>query len=204
MNRQGLIYTVVFSFLVTFMFVFILALANEGTAEQVQRVQEAREAAAVLGAFGIDHVPETALEVYENQLHRTEAADGTVIYRYESSQGPVVGKEFSGSGLWGEIQGVIAIRADFSQIVGLEIVSHNETPGLGGRIAENWFKEQFRGEQIPANLTISRTPNPGDGDPDHSNGMFDAVTGATRTSDAIEQIVTDELKILQNLTGGQA
>lgn len=204
MNRQGLIYTVVFSFLVTFVFVLVLAVANEGTAEQVRLVQQTREAVAILSAFNIDFTEDNALEIYEEDLQREELSDGTILFRYTGPDGEVVGKRFTGSGLWGEIQGVLAVRADFSQIVGLQIVSHNETPGLGGRIDETWFTEQFRGERIPEDLAITRTPNPGDGDEDNSNGMFDAVTGASRTSDAIEQIVTEELQTLQSLVGGRA
>ncbi len=32
-----------------------------------------------------------------------------------------------------------------TRILGLAFLRHSETPGLGGRITEDWFLEQFRG-----------------------------------------------------------
>ena len=100
----------------------------------------------------------------------------------------VYATDFAGPGLWGTIEGVIAVSSDLKTLVGIEIVSDNETPGLGARINEPWFKNQFRGESISSG-TIAVTQTPGDGDLDKSNSIIDGVTGATRTSDSIEAIV---------------
>lgn len=52
------------------------------------------------------------------------------------------------SGVWGPIQGYLAIEDDGSTIQGFTITQHSETPGLGGEIERRWFQENFEGKQI--------------------------------------------------------
>ena len=73
----------------------------------------------------------------------------------------------------------------------------NETPGLGGRINEPWFKNQFEGEEIPADGIEVRALE-GEGDPDATNGVVDSITGATRTSESIESIVNNQIEQLRS------
>ena len=51
-------------------------------------------------------------------------------------------------GLWGRIQGYMAIRKDGSTIVGFTVFKHTETPGLGGEIEKEWFQRNFMGKRI--------------------------------------------------------
>ena len=94
------------------------------------------------------------------------------------------------------------MSGDFERAVGLEIVSHNETPGLGGRVAEKPFTDQFREERI-VNATIV-IGVAGSGDEDHENGTVDAITGASRTSDGMRVILKRELGVLASLIGASS
>ena len=193
MNKEGTIYTVVFVFIVSFAFVFLLSLTNQATIEQVELNQEIVRQGAILAAMGIE--AEGTAEIQEKYM--TVAADPDAGLYVATVNGRLVyGTEFAGPGLWGTIEGVLAVSADLSEIVGIEIVSDNETPGLGGRINEPWFKDQFRGEQVTGD-GLKVMPLAGDGDPDKTNGIVDAVTGATRTSDSMEAIVNRELQRLR-------
>ena len=49
-----------------------------------------------------------------------------------------------GPGLWGSIEGYVAISKDYSTILGLTFITQSETPGLGGRIGEEEYLSQFR------------------------------------------------------------
>ncbi|THB76366.1 MAG: FMN-binding protein [Desulfobacteraceae bacterium] len=51
-------------------------------------------------------------------------------------------------GLWGKINGYIALAADGETVVGFSIYSHSETPGLGGEIEKQWFSKNFVGKKI--------------------------------------------------------
>ncbi len=194
MNKEGTIYTIVFVFIVSFAFVFLLSLTNQATIEQVELNQEIVRQGAILSAMGIE--AEGSEEIQEK--YDTVATDPDAGLYVATVNGQLVyGTQFAGPGLWGTIEGVIAVTADLREIVGIEIVSDNETPGLGGRINEPWFKDQFRGERVTAG-GIDVTQIAGDGDPDRANGLIDGITGATRTSDSMEAIVNRELRRLQS------
>jgi len=51
-------------------------------------------------------------------------------------------------GLWGRINGYLALESDGSTIAGFTVYRHNETPGLGGEIEQNWFQKNFVGKRI--------------------------------------------------------
>ena len=191
MNKEGTIYTIIFVFIVSFAFVFLLSLTNQATVERVDLNREIVRQRAVLSAMRIQ--AEGTDDIQEK--YDAVAADAeSGLYVATVGGQTVYATQFAGPGLWGTIEGVLAVTADLGEIVGIEILGDNETPGLGGRINEAWFKDQFRGEQVGAGGIVV---TPIDGDPDRSNGMVDAVTGATRTSDSMEAIVNRELERLR-------
>jgi Na+-transporting NADH:ubiquinone oxidoreductase subunit C len=196
MNREGLIYTVLVTFIVSFVFVGLLAVANEFTKAQVAQNDLLFERRAILNAVGIRYdSPDQVFALYDE---RVQIKDYRGIEMKEATVGgqTVEAVRFSGPGLWGEITGVVAFERDLSRIVGLDIISHNETPGLGGRIAEPWFTDQFRGERI-VNGQIQVTGGDGKGDPDKDNGRVDSITGATRTSTAMQVMLNARLAQLE-------
>ena len=87
----------------------------------------------------------------------------------------------SGPGLWGTIEAVIGFDAGLETYTGVEFTDQNETPGLGGRISEDWFKEQFRGKIPPFELVPEGTAE--------GESEVDAITGATRTSNFVRQLM---------------
>ena len=201
MNRQGIIYTVIFTFVVSFLFIVLLALTNEFTWQRVALNEVLNKRRAVLRAFGIEvQGTEADNDLYDKRV-REDTRESDTLFEAQVEGGPARGIEFSGSGLWGTITGIIAVRADLTRVMGLDIISHNETPGLGGRIDEDWFKNQFTGERIPKDGI--RVRGLGGGDQDKDNGRVDAITGASRTSQAMESIVNRSLLRLQELQGAK-
>ena len=201
MNKEGIIFTILFTFIVSFIFVAILALTNEFTRGKVERNQDLDKRRAVLGAFGVETTgTDEDYNLYDTRI--TERSEnGSRLFEARSDGTLLEGIQFSGPGLWGTITGVIALNPQSERIVGLNIISHNETPGLGGRIAESWFKEQFRGEKLQdGGIQVFGT---GEGDSDKDNGRVDAISGASRTSDAMEQILNEFLRILRSLSGAK-
>jgi Na+-transporting NADH:ubiquinone oxidoreductase subunit C len=198
-NKQSLIYTVIFTFIVSFAFVTILAFANEGTEERVELNQRINRQRAILNALGVEFEGPDDVRQKFDDVEQVER-NGITLYRTTVDGETVLAKEFTGSGLWGQINGFIAVDRNVEHTVGLEILSHNETPGLGGRIDEPWFKKQFRGEEIVEG-TI-RVGDAGEGDENHDNGEVDAITGATRTSESMDVILENELSTLLSALGG--
>ncbi|NLE70363.1 MAG: FMN-binding protein, partial [Clostridiales bacterium] len=93
---------------------------------------------------------------------------------------------FEGSGLWGSLRGYLCITADLTETRGLVFTYQNETPGLGGRVDETWFKEQFRGLPVSEGTELAYGSHP--------DYKIDAVTGATQTSSAVMRTVNKALK----------
>jgi Na+-transporting NADH:ubiquinone oxidoreductase subunit C len=90
-----------------------------------------------------------------------------------------------------------------SQIVGIQIVSHNETPGLGGRVADPWFKEQFQGLKIKnGKIRVTFGAEAGSGKVNKEEGIADGITGASRTSQSMDTILNGELAVLKKILGG--
>lgn len=61
------------------------------------------------------------------------------------------------------IKAMVALDADF-QILGLEIIEHEEDPGLGGEITRDYFKNQFIGKSFEdlKKLNVVKKPLPED------------------------------------------
>lgn len=119
------------------------------------------------------------------------------------------GFRFRGAGFWGPIEGILALDPDLRRTLGIAILEQQETPGLGGRIEEPIFTQQFRdGIRVdpPADdhpyLQISaRAPDPAG--PMHERHI-DAVTGATQTGMAMERILNEAVARFQRATGHAA
>ncbi len=88
----------------------------------------------------------------------------------------------SGPGLWGEIRAVVCFDPKTESLVGVTFTKQNETPGLGARIEEEWFQEQFLGKKG----TLLLLP---EGSRSSNANEIDAITGATITSKAVRDIV---------------
>ena len=86
-----------------------------------------------------------------------------------------------GNGLWGPIWGYLAIAADGKTVVGATFGHKSETPGLGGEITTEKFQGQFAGKQVMGN----GLPIPIE---------FDAITGATKTSNGVKEMIDNTLE----------
>ncbi len=93
----------------------------------------------------------------------------------------------AGQGYNGRIEAVLAVRGDMNTIAGVTITRQSETPGLGGRIEEMAWQSSFPGRQIfDDEGTVRFSVARGSASSIHE---VDGITGATRTSNAITQIV---------------
>lgn len=198
MSKESLLYTIAFTFIVAFVFVLAIALADAITSERVSQNQKLVVSEAFLSSVGyLQDEPSEELEKLAADFG--EIKDDSII-RIELGGQNILVRRFSGQAVWGMVDGVIAVDGTVSEIIGLEIISHNETPGLGGRIEEDWFTRQFRGETIPPEgITVIKGEGEADENPD--NGIVDGIAGASLTSKRIEKIVRGEISKLRRETG---
>lgn len=191
--KNTFIYTVIFTFIVCFVFVLFLSFTNTLLQDKVQENIRFTKNRAILLALGVDPLDVATIEQIDKlQTGIEEISKNDRLYYRGNFGTPALATAFSGPGLWGTIYGYIAFSDDGNKIVGFRITEHNETPGLGGRISEPWFYEQLQGEQIRNNIvTVSAG---GTGDADRSNGSIDGVSGATRTSEGIQAILKKHIQ----------
>lgn len=113
-----------------------------------------------------------------------------------------------GMGLWGPINGYIAVNADGKTIYGAYFNHDSETAGLGAEIKDSReWQEKFIGKQIYAedgSVALSVEKNVS-----NAASQVDAVTGATLTSNGVSEMLKEGFgkyavffKSLQN-NGGQ-
>jgi|WetSurMetagenome_2_1015567.scaffolds.fasta_scaffold13043_4 Na+-transporting NADH:ubiquinone oxidoreductase subunit NqrC len=104
--------------------------------------------------------------------------------------------EFKGRGLWGMIEGVIAVDSSITRIHRVKVMAQEETPGLGDRIADDEYLAGYAGKSAtePLLLAVRRTAS---GDRD-----VDAISGATISSQALLDVVNATLARLRQAAKG--
>ncbi|MFC2161199.1 FMN-binding protein [Acidobacteriota bacterium] len=139
--------------------------------------------------------PDELALLFEAQIKEIQIGGKTLYIGYEKDGRTIRGYvvPVGGPGFWGPIEGLVGITPDATKVLGLAFYKHNETPGLGGRITEDWFSNQFKG--LPLHILeggkniFHLTPQ---GKQKGSNEL-DAITGATNTSSAVEVFLNQEL-----------
>ncbi len=181
--------TVWFMALITFVSISIVASIHLATADIVERNATLFMKRAVAEAAGLPPFAEAAslLEWYDASVKPTPAG-GTPDYYLvqDEARGISNARVFvrTGAGLWGPIRAVAGLSADLSTFTGVTFVDQNETPGLGARISEAWFREQFKGKTGPLRAVPEHTRSA-------SPEEFDAITGATITTTAVRDILNE-------------
>jgi Na+-transporting NADH:ubiquinone oxidoreductase subunit C len=135
------------------------------------------------------------VEFFDRRVRRIEVKNKSIYVGYLEDAQTIKGFAFpvGGPGFWGPISGMIAVDPAASKVLGISFYSHSETPGLGARISERRFTEQFHGltiHPVEENKKIFYLKPEGTG---RAPNELDAVTGATGTSRAVETFVNQEL-----------
>ena len=115
-----------------------------------------------------------------------EKVSGDIKYfECKDVSGVVVGYALpaQGNGYQGVIKLMVGLTTDLSKITGISVLEQVETPGLGGRISEQVFQDQFRGikTQPAVGYVKNQAPN--------NETDIQAVTGATISSRSVVTII---------------
>lgn len=185
-KKKRILYPVVFMILVTIAFTFLLSFINEITIDTIEEQEALRVKKSVLYTFGYDKFDDDDDEVHEffDDHIIIDSIEEKNVYTFNDKGLVGYAFEFTGKGLWGAISGHIAITPNHENIIGVNFTNHQETPGLGGRIDEISFKEQFEQLGITSEvITLNKA----------TGGNVDAISGATLTSLAVKEIINSEL-----------
>ena len=152
---------------------------------------------------GIDSITSSKIEQQEDDkvesmltemfadMSKYDLDDETDIYTIQDGEA-TIGYAFLaiGKGYGGDINILVGLE-DKTTIKGITIITQNETPGLGTRIADSDFTDMFTGMAID-DVGLTR-----------DGGGVDALTGATISSRAVVDAVKAEaLEKVELLNGG--
>ena len=151
------IYTIAFLTIVVIISVVLLMFISSITLPRVEAQQE-------------EEVRQMLSKIFEDMDDFEKSED---IYNI-LKEGELIGYAFKGigNGYGGDINILIGLNSD-KTIKEIVVLSHTETPGLGSKITESAFLDQFEGLGLEE-LKLSK-----------EGGRVDAITGATISSEAM-------------------
>ena len=137
-----------------------------------------------------DNQPDNELKVVN--LGQDEQGRAKEMKFYPARQGgKLVGAALTAvsKGFGGDIEMLIGVNGH-GQILGIKILSHRETPGLGAKIIRPDFLQQFAGKTMKNQLDLKK-----------AGGEIDQITGASVSSKAVVQGIKNALEVYQQQKG---
>ena len=109
-----------------------------------------------------------------DHFEAVKSGEETLFYQAFDASNNLVGYCFfhDQSGSQGTITLAGGVDTEYT-VTGVKIMTHAETPGLGAKITEPFFTDQFKGVAV-SDLMLSK-----------NDGAIDAITGATVSSQAV-------------------
>lgn len=207
-------YVIGFTTVVACVFTAAVMTVHVATADKVRRNEELRRQKALVrvfdlgdvGAMSDEEIADLVSKRIDDSLTLKDPKSGKTFQLFqayksgERSDAARIGYAFevAGTGLWAPVRGLMAVTADLSKSLGVVFVEHKETPGLGGRITEDAFQEQFRGLDTSPPPEGDRTLYIGSVETDKASPRYgrsvDAITGATLTCMAVDRFLNRNIE----------
>jgi Na+-transporting NADH:ubiquinone oxidoreductase subunit C len=185
-------FAVVYMFLITAFFSSIVIGFARFTAEKVEANRQLAFEKAVLQVSGLakDKADSQLHEIFLSRIQVSEKRDS--VLRVKDNEGKSVGYVIllEGKGFWAPIKGVLGLAKDKQTITGIAFYEQNETPGLGGKIMDNEFREQFVGINLAdkgQSLEIKPIGT------ELGKNQVHAITGATQTCARLEKMINESI-----------
>ena len=194
--KRGSLYTLIYAAVLGLVCALTLTVVDGFTATRKAenaRAEEVRNILAVLDvSVAAGATPQELLRVFEDNVTEEERGTRTFYSYSHSDKGLLRAVRFAGPGLWGPVEGFLCFEEDMRTISAVTFYKHEETPGLGGEISSSAFTDQFEGLSA-----IDADGNPGIrvvGDGADGINEVDAISGATMTSDKVEDMLNRTLE----------
>jgi electron transport complex protein RnfG len=135
------------------------------------------------------------LVVPEAEGYNEVQKQGITYFECTDAEGGTVGIALpaKGNGYQGVIRLMVGLTPDLGAITGLSVLEQVETPGLGGRIGEEGFQDQFKGVDTEPSVGWVKNKVP-DRDTD-----IQAITGATISSRSVVSIINRSIEELKQV-----
>jgi len=205
MNKKSPAYIIGFMIVICVVFGTGVSVVHNATQDMLEKNKKFHRNRIICRAFLLPVSDESAkayAEALAKNIEIKGITDGSRIrnvYRRIDPKNPAIGFDFSGMGFWDRIDGIIVLTQDLEKIINIQFFDHKETPGLGARIEEKWFTDQFKGVRIAWNKDVSDRVIIGRATGAKPDNQVDAITGATQTSMALKRFLNAELDHIRGL-----
>ena len=194
LNTNSNIYTFVYMTVVVIIVAVLLAVVSQALAPKQQANILLDKQKQILGALKVDYSAGNPAEIYMVLVNDTLTYGDKEVYVANLNGETKYILPLSGKGLWGGIGGYLALDADKNTVYGVNFNHESETPGLGAKIVELPFREQFEGKHIRnaagevVSVAVLKAGK-------HAEGQeqVDAISGATITSSGVSTMLHEEL-----------
>ncbi len=207
LNTNSNIYTIVYSTVLVIIVAFLLAFVASALKETQDKNVERDTKSQILAALNMRDIPTEQVDsTYKAVIKQEEGKDTDTPYEIAEVNGETKTiVHVKGAGLWGGIWGYVAVNADGETIYGCFFNHESETAGLGARIKEQWFQDLFKGKKIyndkgDVDLGVYKQGKaPASLSADY---YVDAVTGATLTSNGVNDMLKNGFKKYASILSG--
>ena len=201
MNKKSPAYVLSFMAAICLVFGTGISVVNYATQGLLAKNAAMHRNRVLCRAFQLD-VAGTSAEAYQQAVDaalRTSVVGGRTVYECGAPGKEGVAFVAGGMGFWDRIECVVVLSPDLQKVLNIQVLDQKETPGLGARIEEAWFTDQFKGLAVawdhPQEQRVLVGANPA---PNAANEV-DAITGATQTSMALMRFFNEELDAVRPL-----
>ncbi|MBW1959140.1 MAG: FMN-binding protein [Deltaproteobacteria bacterium] len=205
MNKKSAAYIIGFMIVICVVFGTGVSVVHNATQDMLEKNKRFHRNRIICRAFLLP-VSDDSAKAYAEAISKhiriksiTEGSRIRNVYRRIDPENPAIGFDFSGMGFWDRINGIIVFTQDLEKIINIQFFDHKETPGLGARIEEKWFTDQFKGVRIAWNKDVSDRVIIGRATGAKPDNQVDAITGATQTSMALKRFLNAELDRIRAL-----
>lgn len=131
----------------------------------------------------------------EGKSYETLANAGFEVYKVKNENAEELGYAlvYEGNGFQGKIRLICGLSKDLEKILAVEILEQIETPGLGTKVTEAPFLEQFKQLETLPNVNWVK------GVPPSKPNEIQAITGATISSKAVVAIINNGIEQMRKL-----
>lgn len=197
MKKTSPAYIIIFIAVLSGLFGAGISAVHYGTLNMLEKNEKLHTNRTICNAFRLN-VDGTDAEAYEKAIRNSIVADSFVQddrqWKIYTLSDTTIGFTFTGMGFWDRITGILVLSPDLKTILNIQFFDHKETPGLGARIEESWFTEQFNGlkiawdKPVEERVIIGTSPDP------NATNRVDAITGASQTSLTLMKMLNSELE----------
>ncbi len=179
MKQDSIVKLVVVLTIICIISAFALAMVYKITKEPIAKQKRLEMIKAIKAVLPVS--------VVNDPVKDKIVIDKKNIFIGKDKNGKITGvafKVFSKEGYGGTIEIMLGINSKDDSVNGIEILSMSETPGLGAKITEDWFKNQFKKRNLKnTNWKVKK-----------DGGDIDQISGATISPRAVTKAVFNGLK----------